>query len=241
MTVTNLQFVRSLVCLFFVIISLQAVKTCLAQDDFVSAVPTVGEAIAKEDKILLTLVRPKTKSFEVKVPYISKEIDHHRLRIPKQKIVEQSYTVSVPYLETKKIDGKEVTVTKTRTETRTRKVPVTYMDPNEKLPMADVHRTRIETRQLEVPGQLVKKTIEIPRQDLIVRSIDGLKIEVTKAFSLFETKTPVLVLPRGTQLFPTFKQLVKPDTLIIEQPEMTDEKSDSAKKTSEPTSQKKSE
>ena len=114
------------------------------------------------------------------------------------------------------VDGKKVQVTKTRQEKRTRQVPVAVMDSDARGPMVDVFRTRSEKRKRKIPGGKVVKKVEIATKDLNVRTIDEKKVEPGKAMSLLAVKTPVLILPTGSLLNPEFKQIVKPETLVVE-------------------------
>ena len=107
--------------------------------------------------------------------------------------VTQTYTVRVPYQVTKRdADGKEVKEMRFRDETRTRTVL-----PNGKPELKKVYRV----------------------SDLKIATVSGNQELTTEVIRLeLDGSKPVVILQPGEQLSDVFKQVLKPDTMVITLP-----------------------
>ena len=180
--------------------------------------PTVGFASVDKGKLLLKFTQispPRIERHMVYVTYVT-EMEWTDNVVPVTKYREESYTVTVPYTQMTTVNGKKVKVTKTRQETKIRRVPYQVMDPNRPKRMVPVIRMRSEKRKRKIRGKRVEKEVSIAPKDLVVRTIDGKKVDPKKAMSLLAEKTPVLILRPSDTLKPAMKMIAKPETLVVE-------------------------
>ncbi len=115
--------------------------------------------------------------------------------VPYQERVEQNYTVMVPYTEeTKDKDGKQRKVTKTRAETRTRTINVTRM--------------------------LKLKDSSFPLDKCEFRLASGDDMSAIEIEDDFRERTAVLILFGEEKLHDTIKDMLKPNTIVINCPKI---------------------
>ena len=92
------------------------------------------------------------QTYTVQIPYTETVTQQYTVEIPYTETVNQKYSVDVPYTETVTgADGKEKEVQKTRTEQREREVVVQKTKSERKTRMVPVTRMRTETRIRKVP------------------------------------------------------------------------------------------
>ena len=95
-----------------------------------------------------------------------------------------NYTVTIPYLETTRIDGKNVVEQKFRIETKTRMVPGNLKSTKE---------------EINKSTELAKHSFQL---------IDGTKLSVDQARKKLAGRTPVLLLTEGETINPFFQAIV---------------------------------
>ena len=92
------------------------------------------------------------QSYTVQVPYTENVTQRYTVQVPYTATETQTYEVQVPYTETIiGEDGKKVEVEKNRTEKREREVPVARTRAETKTKVVPVTKMRAETRTRKVP------------------------------------------------------------------------------------------
>ena len=92
------------------------------------------------------------QNYTVQVPYTENITQRYTVQVPYTTTETQPYEVQVPYTETViGEDGKEVEVKRTRTEKREREVPVARTRAETKTRVVPVTKMRAETRTRKVP------------------------------------------------------------------------------------------
>ena len=157
-------------------------------------------------------------------------------------LVQQTYTVMIPYTEIVVAeDGKQIQVTRTRAETRTRSVPVVKgsskgalravaytvevpytMQVEKDGRMVTVEKSRLETRTrmlgenqklVEIPHPIVKTYA--PKQ-LNFFKVDGTEMQLDDVMLQLTERVPVVIVKEQEALDPFFQNLVRPKTILVQ-------------------------
>lgn len=163
------------------------------------------------------------------------EADHKDV---KETMVTQTYQVRVPYTEQVVVDGKTTSVLRYRTEMRTRRIAVAdaknkqmatyqvevpYMESvvGANGQVTTVTRMRLETRTRMIgkDERLVKKVSPVKSpvdvSKLKFYKLDGTNLPPKEAMRRFSERLPVILLVEDKPLGEFYRQLLRPETILI--------------------------